>query len=116
MASVAASTATALTVVDPTSIPTRSCGVMASTLVARWRRAGGNVGGEREERPPAIHQIVDVQDEVRCGPGHALTMRHVVEGMPQLRTLGDERTELVETPASGIERLLELSLGFGLRF
>jgi hypothetical protein len=84
--------------------------------VARPCGTDGAVESEREERPLAVHQIVDVQHEIRGSPCDALTMRHVIEGMPQFRTLGDERLHIIEALAGGLERLLEFPFGLGLRF
>src|SRR5438128_3938905 len=112
MLSVAASTATALTVVEPTSIPTRSCGVIA--LPRRRQIDVPRRTREAEESAPPIHQVAHVQREVRRRAGHPGAMRHLVERVPQLRMLRDEVADVFEPLPGGFERLAEFRLGLGL--
>src|ERR1700722_14504767 len=72
---------------------------------ARWRRlplSGVRQGDARNPRtlpqPRAfIHAIVHVQYELRGSSRNACAMRHMVEGPPQLRMLGDVFPDLVQT-------------------
>src|ERR1700680_3031072 len=63
-----------------------------------------------------VHQIVDVQDELRCRTSDAFTMRHMVERPPQLAMIGDEFAEVVQALARGLQYGLELGLGLSLGF
>src|SRR5688572_539831 len=94
-------------------MPTRSCGGMASPLVAG---AGQTAGAAcvREDRSPSVHQIANVEHEGRGGTGDPFSMRNAVEGMPELGMFRNKRPHIVETLAGGIERLLEFGLRLGL--
>src|ERR1017187_4005391 len=67
----------------------------------------------------AVHQIVDMQHEIRCYPGVPMNLRYRIEQVAQVRMLGNVVLDVLQPFAGGLQRLLEfhasLDLGFAQR-
>src|ERR1022692_4366567 len=67
----------------------------------------------------AVHQIVDMQHEIRCYPGVPMNVRYRIEQVAQFRMLGNVVLDVLQPFAGGLQRLLEfhasLDLGFAQR-
>src|ERR1700676_4375673 len=70
----------------------------------------------RPEAIPPVHEIVDVQNELRSRAGDAFAVRYVVEGPLQLGMVGDVIFDVFEALAGRLQNRLELALLLGFGF
>src|ERR1017187_5728419 len=64
----------------------------------------------------AVHQIVDMQHEIRCYPGVPMNVRYRIEQVAQFRMLGNVVLDVLQPFAGGLQRLLEFHAGLDLGF
>src|SRR5664279_4203179 len=64
----------------------------------------------------AVHQIVDVQYEIRCYASVTMNVRHRIEQVAQFRMLGNVVLDVLQPFAGGLQRLLEFHAGLDLGF
>src|SRR5271167_4156079 len=125
--SVAASTTIALTVVEPTSKPTRNCSITISSVTSqRWGKRTGRHTAlrnllKRNGRPgsPTIgsvffHQIANVQGKLRSSSSYAFTMGNLVKRVLEIRMLVDVLSQFVEGSPGLLQNAVEFGAGLGL--
>src|ERR1700678_3362646 len=122
--SVAASTTIALTVVDPTSKPTRNC-CIHSPLKGGFddgERLGYLCFGHGDPRAPGVcsilfHEVVHMPGELGSRSRKTVPMGELVECMLELRMLIDIGPEFVQCPPGLAEHTVKLRprLCFGFR-
>src|ERR1700733_7311667 len=121
--SVAASTTIALTVVDPTSKPTRNC-CIHSPLKGGFddgERLGYLCFGHGYPGAPGVcsilfHEVVHMPGELGCRSRKTVPMRELVECVLELRMLIDIRPEFVQCPPGLAEDAIKLRPSLCLGF